>query len=154
MSDELDAVSARSRRTGSSRRQRPNELWVSDFTYVATWAGFVYVAFVIDVFARRIVGWRVSRTRPAGFVLDALEQALHDRARLTAAASSITAIAACQYCLDPLHRAARRGRHRALGRQRRRLVRQRARRDDQSGSTRPRSSIGADRGAASRPWLT
>ncbi|WP_188826207.1 IS3 family transposase [Brucella endophytica] len=57
----------------------PNRLWVSDFTYVATWAGFVYVAFVIDAFARRIVGWRVSRTANAGFVLDALEQALHDR---------------------------------------------------------------------------
>jgi putative transposase len=58
---------------------RPNALWVSDFTYVATWAGFVYVAFVIDVFARRIVGWRVSRTAHAGFVLDALEQALYER---------------------------------------------------------------------------
>ena len=58
---------------------RPNALWVSDFTYVATWAGFVYVAFVVDTFARRIVGWRVSRTAHAGFVLDALEQALHDR---------------------------------------------------------------------------
>jgi putative transposase len=58
---------------------RPNALWVSDFTYVATWAGFVYVAFVIDAFARRIVGWRVSRTAQAGFVLDALEQALHER---------------------------------------------------------------------------
>jgi transposase InsO family protein len=58
---------------------RPNVLWVSDFTYVATWSGFVYVAFVIDVYARRIVGWRVSRSAHAGFVLDALEQALHDR---------------------------------------------------------------------------
>ena len=58
---------------------RPNVLWVSDFTYVATWQGFVYVAFVIDTFARRIVGWRASRTAHAGFVLDALEQALHDR---------------------------------------------------------------------------
>jgi putative transposase len=58
---------------------RPNALWVSDFTYVATWVGFVYVAFVIDTFARRIVGWRVSRTAHASFVLDALEQALHDR---------------------------------------------------------------------------
>jgi putative transposase len=57
----------------------PNQLWVSDFTYVATWQGFVYVAFVIDTFARRIVGWRVSRNAQAGFVLDALEQALHDR---------------------------------------------------------------------------
>lgn len=58
---------------------RPNALWLSDFTYVATWNGFVYVAFVIDAFARRIVGWRVSRTAQAGFVLDALEQALHAR---------------------------------------------------------------------------
>jgi putative transposase len=58
---------------------RPNALWVSDFTYVTTWAGFVYVAFVIDTFARRIVGWRASRTAHAGFVLDALEQALHAR---------------------------------------------------------------------------
>jgi transposase InsO family protein len=58
---------------------RPNVLWVSDFTYVATWQGFVYVAFVIDAYARRIVGWRVSRSAHAGFVLDALEQALHDR---------------------------------------------------------------------------
>ena len=58
---------------------RPNALWVSDFTYVSTWTGFVYVAFVIDTYARRIVGWRVSRTAHAGFVLDALEQALHER---------------------------------------------------------------------------
>jgi putative transposase len=57
----------------------PNRLWVSDFTYVATWAGFVYVAFVIDAYARRIVGWRVSRAAHAGFVLDALEQAIHER---------------------------------------------------------------------------
>src|SRR6059058_5954388 len=61
------------------RSPQPNALWVSDFTYVATWQGFVYVAFVIDVFARCIVGWRVSRTAHADFVLDALEQALHDR---------------------------------------------------------------------------
>ena len=57
----------------------PNRLWVSDFTYVATWSGFVYVAFVIDAYARRIVGWRVSRTAEARFVLDALEQAIHAR---------------------------------------------------------------------------
>lgn len=61
------------------RAPRPNMLWVSDFTYVATWQGFVYVAFVIDAFARRIVGWRVRRTDHASFVLDALEQALHHR---------------------------------------------------------------------------
>jgi transposase InsO family protein len=59
---------------------RPNQLWVADFTYVATWQGFVYVAFVIDVFARRIVGWRVSTSLKADLVLDALEQALHARA--------------------------------------------------------------------------
>ena len=58
---------------------RPNALWVSDFTYVATWTGFVYVPFVIDAYARRIVGWCASRTAHAGFVLDALEQALHAR---------------------------------------------------------------------------
>ena len=61
------------------RATRPNALWVSDFTYVSTWAGFVYVAFVIDVFARRIVGWKVSTSARTDFVLDALEQALHAR---------------------------------------------------------------------------
>jgi putative transposase len=58
---------------------RPDELWVADFTFVATWAGFVYVAFIIDVFARRIVGWRASRSMHTELVLDALDQALHDR---------------------------------------------------------------------------
>ena len=58
---------------------RPNELWVSDLTYIATWRGFVYVAFVIDVFARRIVGWRATTSLTAGIALDALEQALHER---------------------------------------------------------------------------
>ena len=58
---------------------RPNQLWVADFTYVATWVGFVYVAFVIDVFARRIIGWRVARSMSAELVLDALEQALWSR---------------------------------------------------------------------------
>jgi transposase InsO family protein len=61
------------------KAQRPNQLWVSDFTYVSTWQGFVYVAFVIDVFARRIVGWRVSSSMRTDFVLDALEQALYAR---------------------------------------------------------------------------
>jgi len=58
---------------------RPNALWVADLTYVATWTGFVYVAFVIDVFARRIVGWRVATTLRTDLTLDALEQALHAR---------------------------------------------------------------------------
>lgn len=58
---------------------RPNELWVCDFTYVASWAGFVYVAFVIDAYARRIVGWRAARRMTADLVLDALDQAIYDR---------------------------------------------------------------------------
>jgi putative transposase len=61
------------------RAVRPNQLWVADFTYVATWTGFVYVAFVIDVFSRMIVGWRVSRSMRSELALDALEQALHAR---------------------------------------------------------------------------
>ncbi len=61
------------------KADRPNQLWVSDFTYVSTWQGWLYVAFVIDVFARRIVGWRVSRSMRTDFVLDALEQALYAR---------------------------------------------------------------------------
>ena len=58
---------------------RPNQLWVSDFTYVATWRGVVYVAFVIDVFARRIVGWRAAASMRTDLALDALEQAIYDR---------------------------------------------------------------------------
>ena len=61
------------------KAERPNQLWVSDFTYVSTWQGFVYVAFVIDVYARYIVGWRVSSSMRTEFVLDALEQALYAR---------------------------------------------------------------------------
>lgn len=61
------------------KADRPNQLWVSDFTYVSTWAGFVYVAFVVDAYARRIVGWKVSYSMRTDFVLDALEQALHAR---------------------------------------------------------------------------
>jgi transposase InsO family protein len=59
--------------------ERPNQLWVSDFTYVSTWQGWLFVAFVIDVYARRIVGWRVSHSMHTEFVLDALEQALYER---------------------------------------------------------------------------
>ena len=59
--------------------ERPNQLWLADFTYVATWRGFVYVAFVIDAFSRRIVGWRAHTTMQTDLVLDALEQALCDR---------------------------------------------------------------------------
>jgi transposase InsO family protein len=56
------------------RADRPDQLWLSVFTYVSTWSGFVDVAFIIDAFARRIVGWRASRAADAGFVLDALDQ--------------------------------------------------------------------------------
>jgi putative transposase len=59
--------------------ERPNQLWVSDLTYVATWRGFVYVAFVIDVFSRRIVGWRASGSLRSDLALDALEQAIWER---------------------------------------------------------------------------
>lgn len=90
----------------------PDRLWVSDFTYVATWQGFVYVAFVIDAFARRIVGWQVSRTAHAGFVLDALEQI---GVPFMAAASCITAIAA-SIRVDQVFRATGRGRDRTLRR--------------------------------------
>jgi transposase InsO family protein len=64
------------------RATRPNQLWVADITYVATWAGFVYVAFVIDVFSRCIVGWRVSSSLRSDLALDALEQALHARPQI------------------------------------------------------------------------
>lgn len=76
---EPDAVRPRDLVDRHFTATRPNQLWVSDFTYVATWRGFVYVAFVIDVFARRIVGWRVSSSLVTDFVLDALEQAIYDR---------------------------------------------------------------------------
>ena len=75
----LAAPCPRDRVNRQFRAERPNQLWVADFTYVSTWQGFVYVAFIIDVFARRIVGWRVSRSMRTDFVLDALEQALYAR---------------------------------------------------------------------------
>ncbi|MBD1585029.1 DDE-type integrase/transposase/recombinase, partial [Pseudoalteromonas sp. S16_S37] len=61
--------------------EQPNQLWVADITYVATWSGFVYVAFVVDVFSRYIVGWRVSTTMHTGLILDALEQAIWHRGK-------------------------------------------------------------------------
>jgi len=76
------------------RVARPNALWVVDFTYVHTWAGFVYVAFVIDAYARRIVGWKVSSSATAGFVLDALEQASRHAGPGLMMAWSITATGA------------------------------------------------------------
>lgn len=58
------------------KADKPNQLWVADITYVATWSGFVYIAFVIDVFSRRTVGWRAMKTMQTDLILDALEQAL------------------------------------------------------------------------------
>ena len=87
---------------------RPNQLWVADLTYVATWRGFVYVAFVIDVFARHIVGWRVSSSLRTDLALDALEQALY--ARPTSDELVHHSGPRLTVSLDPLHGAARRGR--------------------------------------------
>lgn len=78
---DLAAARPRDLVTRQFRAERPNQLWVADLTYVATWRGFAYVAFVIDVFSRRIVGWRVSSSLRSDLALDALEQALYDRPR-------------------------------------------------------------------------
>src|SRR6202453_2019365 len=96
------------------RAPRPNALWVSDFTYVATWTGFVYVAFVIDTYARRIVGWRVSRTAHTSFVLDALDQALHER-RPVQGSRLVHHSDRQPIRLHQIHRAPGGGRRRAFG---------------------------------------
>ena len=98
---------------------RPNQLWVADITYVATWAGFVYVAFVIDVFSRAIVGWRVS-TLAADATWPSTRwsrRCMHGRRRDGLVHHSDRGV---QYVVDSVHRATRRSGHRALGRQRRR----------------------------------
>lgn len=96
---------------------KPNQLWVADFTYVATWLGFVYVAFIIDVFSRAIVGWRASKSMRTDLVLDVLEQALQRR-------SGPPQRPWLAVRVDSLHRAPRGGWHRAIGADRRRRVRQ------------------------------
>ena len=113
------------------RAERPNQLWVADFTYVSTWQGLLYVAFVIDVFARRIVGWRVSSSMQTDFVLDALEQALYARQPERDSALDASSRQGVAIRLHPLQRAAGRSRHRALGGQHGRQLRQRAGRDHQ-----------------------
>ena len=102
---------------------RPNQLWLADLTYVATWRGFVYVAFVVDAFARRIVRWRVAQTLRTDVVLDALEQVLYDRP--LGSAPELVHHSDRGVRFDSLRRRSGRGRDRALGRQPRRLVRQR-----------------------------
>jgi len=96
------------------KADRPNQLWVSDFTYVSTWQGWVYVAFVVDVFARRIVGWRLSSSMRTDFVLDALEQALYDR---QPERDELTHHSDRPIRFDPIQRTAGRSRDRTLGRQ-------------------------------------
>jgi len=86
---------------------RPNELWVADLTYVATWQGFIYVAFVIDVFARMIVGWRASNSLRTDLALDALEQALYARP----STEQLVHHSDRGVSLDPLHRASGQSRH-------------------------------------------
>ncbi len=111
-------------------RQSIRTLWLSEFTYVATWAGLVYVALEIDAYARRIVGWWVSRTAHVGFVLDALEWALHNRGPFSPAGSSITAVVAASRSRSNTP-GARRRRYKAFGRQPWRQLRQCPGRDHQ-----------------------
>jgi transposase InsO family protein len=133
------------------RAPAPNRLWVSDFSYVATWAGFAYVAFVIDAYARRIVGWRGVRSMEAGFVPDALEQALHARQPMRGTSLVHHSDRGVQYLsIRYAERLAEAGIV-PLGRQRRRQLRQRPRRDGDQPSTRPRSSTGSALGAVERP---
>jgi putative transposase len=106
----------------------PDRRWVADFTYVPTWAGMVYVAFVIDAYSRRILGWRAATSMRTGLVLDALEEALWAR-RATAGAAWpgwCTTPTPAAVHLDRVHRTAGRGRGPAFGRHRRRRLRQRA----------------------------
>jgi putative transposase len=95
---------------------------VADFTYVATWRGFVYVAFVIDVFARRIVGWRVSTSLRTDLVLDALEQAIYDRCG-EGVHDLMHHSNRHPVPVDAVQRSTRRGRHCAVGGKPRRFVR-------------------------------
>jgi len=110
------------------KAQRPNQLWVSDFTYVSAWQGFVYVAFVIDVFARRIVGWRVSSSTRTDFVLDALEQALYarqpERNALVHHSDRGSQYVSIKICVDKIQRTLGRSRHRAVRGQQKRQLRQ------------------------------
>jgi transposase InsO family protein len=110
----------------------PNRLWVSDFTYVATWSGVIYVAFAIDAFSRRIVGWKVDSTMKTPLVLDTLEMALWARDHHGQPVSEglvLHSDAGSQFHELCLHSAAHRRRRRSLDRVRRRRLRQRARRD-------------------------
>ncbi len=104
---------------------RPDALWVADFTYCSTWSGIVYVAFVIDVFSRRLVGWKAARSMTATLVLDALNMAAWTRRHTTLDGLICHTDAGSQYTSIALHRTARRRRRRTLHRDRRRQLRQR-----------------------------
>ena len=124
----------------------PNRLWVADLTYVRTWAGFVYVAFITDVYSRAIVGWQISRSLRSDLALDALEQALWSRQ------GPLDGLVhhsdrGVQY-LSTLHRAARRSRRGHLGGEPRRLLRQRAGR---VGERALQDGAGAQAGTVARP---
>jgi putative transposase len=93
----------------------PNALWVADLTYVSSWSGFVYVAFVIDVFSRSIIGWRVSNSLHAELALDALEMAIWRRLRQDLSGLVHHSDRGGAIPLDPLHRAGCRGWRRVLG---------------------------------------
>ena len=128
----------------------PNMLWVSDFTYVATWTGFVYVAFVIDTYARRIVGWRVSRTAHASFVLDALEQALHERRPMQGSRLVHHSDRGSQYVsIRYTERLAEAGVEPSVVASA--TLTTMLSPKPSTASTRPRSSIGVDHGAHARP---
>ena len=132
---------------------RPNALWVSDLTYVATWRGFAYTAFVIDAYARRIVGWRVSHSLHTDLALDALEQALHER-RAPREGLVHHSDRGVQYLSLRYHRAPRADGHRALGGKRGRLLRQRAgrvhHRAVQERTHRPARAVASLRGGGAR----
>jgi putative transposase len=102
----------------------PNRLWVADLTYVRTWSGFVYVAFITDVYSRMIVGWQASGSLRTDLALDALEQAVWDRSRAGHRLDELVhhSDRGGQPC-DPLHRTSRRDRRGELRRLTRRLVR-------------------------------
>ena len=128
----------------------PNMLWVSDFTYVATWKGFAYVAFVIDAYARKIVGWRVSTSAHAGFVLDALEQAVHERRPAKGMGLVHHSDRGSQYLsIRYTERLAEAGIEPSVGSVGDSYDNALARRS--TACSRPRSSTDADLGAASRP---
>jgi putative transposase len=129
----------------------PNMLWLSDFTYVATWQGFVYVAFVIDAFARRIVGWRASRTAHAGFVLDALDQALHNRRPVHRGGLIHHSDRGVQY-VSIRYSERLTGRASSLPSEASATVTTMLSPKRSTVSTRPRSSIGEDHGVTSKPW--